>query len=106
MSAFAQVLSIIIKWVALISMTIMGLLIYKRYDNKKALIFLFGIIAVSIGQVIQEFAPTARLVFDQSGTPISISKTSGIWYMGSFLSSIGILISMAGFGLVAFTKKS
>jgi len=106
MSAIAQFLSIIVKWGALISLMVMGLLIYKRQNNKRSMMFLSGITVLAVGQVIQEFSPAAKLIFDGAGNPVSISDTSIIWYAGSILSSIGIIISILGFGWVTLTNES
>jgi len=104
MSAIAENFSVIAKWVALLTMMIMGTLIYERQKDTKSFVFIFGLMSCAVGQIIQVFIPAGRLVFDGAGTIVAVTETPMGWYMGSILSSTGIFISVVGFGLITLMR--
>jgi len=67
------------------------------------LVLAIGLCLVPIGALLQLFVGAARATFDDMGNMLSHSGPPAAWYIGSIISSTGLLITVMGFALVAFT---
>ncbi|MDO9079914.1 MAG: hypothetical protein Q7U44_03870, partial [Desulfuromonadales bacterium] len=90
---------------ALIAIPLIGIVsIVFHFKNKIAstLILAIGLNLVVLGGLIQIFTGAGEATLDEMGNFLSSSGPPISLYLGSIISSTGLLVTVVGFALVAF----
>ncbi len=102
---FTHWFSMISIWIAIPSLTVLGIIFYFRKRSLPRLVLASGLLMVAIGTVIQSTSSLARITFDEIGNVLSSQGPQSVWYIGSVLVSLGLNIIVLGFALVVFMEK-
>jgi uncharacterized membrane protein len=106
MTELAHWFSLIVGWITLPCLAIISIFFYKKHKNQGRLSLTIGIITITLGHLIQLFSPFSRMTLDEAGNILSSSGPQLSWYAGSIITSIGLLITVIGFGLITFKNKN
>lgn len=105
MSHFAHFFSVYVMWGSFPCLAIIGIFFWTKQRTLESLVLATGFVIVVLGSLIQTFFPFAKISMDEAGKILSSSGAPLIWYTGSIMISIGLIITVVGFALVTWKMK-
>ncbi len=102
MSDFAHFLSLYVTWFSIPCLAVIGIIFFRKQKTKESFVFSSGIVLIATGSIIQVFSPFGKMTFDEAGKALSSSGPPVSWYTGSLITSLGLVVTVIGFALVAW----
>ena len=94
-----------VKYIAIICAAIIGIIFWKKQKTKESIVLTSGILIVALGALIQLFTIIKQTFnYFEYGTS-SGSEILFVYDVGSVISSIGLVATVAGFALVTWKIK-
>ena len=91
-------------WVAVPALALASLVLHRRRRSPWSLSLLLGVVAILFGQALQLLSPIDELSYEEfRGIVVSSGEFPLEWYMGSLVSSGGLLMTAVGALGLAFT---
>ncbi len=95
---------LVTAWVCVPALVLASLVLHRRRPSRWSLSLLLGLMAILSGQTLQLFSPIDDLPYEEfRGIVVSSGELPLEWYVGSLVSSAGLLIAAAGALGLAFT---
>lgn len=105
MANFTHFLSIYVTWSTLPCLAIIGVIFFAKQRTTESFVFASGLVLLTLGAVIQLFFPFGRMTLDEAGNVMSSSGPPLIWYAGSIVVSVGLVVTVIGFAVVTWKVK-
>ncbi len=105
MANFAHLFSFYAAWISIPCLAIISIIFYLKQGTKENLVFASGIVLVAVGSLIQTFSPFGRIKMDEAGNILSSSWPPLTWYIGSIITSVGLIVTVVGFAAVTWKMK-
>jgi len=90
--------------IAISCLAVISIIYYLKHKNKGSLLLCIGVLITTLGVLLQQLIPFASISLNEAGEIMSSSGPPLFWYTGSVLTSVGLIIIVIGFSLVAFKK--
>lgn len=105
MESIAHWYSVYSAWIAVPLIAVIAIYFHFKNKTTPTLVLAIGFSLVAIGAILQIFVGAGSASFDEIGNMLSSSGPPMSWYLGSIITSTGLLITLVGFSLVAFKLK-
>jgi hypothetical protein len=95
----------IVHGAVIILYPVLSFIFYLKKKCYQRLILFIGLFTVGLGTLIQVLTPVNKMTFDEAGNILSTGNTPLVWYTGSIIFNMGVIISVLGFALIVFKKE-
>ncbi|HNW91873.1 MAG TPA: hypothetical protein PKM88_03070 [bacterium] len=98
----AHFISVIVMWLAMPFLTVIGIVFCSKQKTLGSKVLASGLALMTIGSLLSLFSPLGTCSVDEMGRTLSSSGPSLSWYVGSIVTSIGLIAAVFGFALVTW----
>jgi len=98
-------LSLTTHWIYAPAMTVIGILFHLQRRTKGSLVLATGLFTILIAMISELTFPQTFETIEEATQVLEMAGPPLLWFIDDVLNSIGIIVTLLGFGLVVIEDK-